>query len=76
MLVNLNQHQAGAEDGEGMRPSTDAGGLRGDKLTSLPMTIAWVGGSAVQISVRPKFSGLNRVFHELGPPRGVAEYMH
>ena len=25
MLVNLNQHQAGAEDGEGMRPSTDAG---------------------------------------------------
>ena len=25
MLVNLNQHQAGDEDGEGMRPSTDAG---------------------------------------------------
>ena len=20
--------------------------------------------------------GLNRVFHELGPPRGVAEYLH
>ena len=25
MLVNLNQHQARAEDGEVMRPSTDAG---------------------------------------------------
>ena len=25
MLVNLNQHQAEAEDGEGMRPSTDTG---------------------------------------------------
>ena len=25
MSVNFNQHQAGAEDGEGMRPSTDAG---------------------------------------------------
>ena len=25
MLVNLNQHQAGAEDSEGMRPSTDTG---------------------------------------------------
>ena len=25
MLVNLNQQQAGAEDGEGMRPSTDTG---------------------------------------------------
>ena len=23
-----------------------------------------------------ELSGLNRVFHELGPPRGVAEYMH
>ena len=25
MLHNLNQHQAGAEDSEGMRPSTDTG---------------------------------------------------
>ena len=25
MLANLNQHQAGAKDSEGMRPSTDAG---------------------------------------------------
>ena len=25
MLVNLNQHPPGAEDSEGMRPSTDAG---------------------------------------------------
>ena len=25
MLVNLNQHQAGAEDSEGMRTSTDTG---------------------------------------------------
>ena len=34
-----------------------------------------VGGSNLG-QTQVELSGLNRVFHELGPPRGVAEYMH
>ena len=34
-----------------------------------------VGGSNLG-QTQVELSGLNRVFHELGPPRGVAEYIH
>ena len=42
------------------------------------MTTAWVagiGGSHLGLT-KVELSGLNRVFHKLGPPRGVAEYIH
>ena len=66
MLVNLNQHQAEAEDSEGMRPSTDTGeGSTYDNCMG-----RGVGGSNLG-QTQVELSGLNRVFHELGPPRGV-----
>ena len=34
-----------------------------------------VGGSNLG-QTQVELSGLNRVFHELGPPRGVAEHIH
>ena len=34
-----------------------------------------VGGSNLG-QAQVELSGLNCVFHELGPPRGVAEYIH
>ena len=34
-----------------------------------------VGGSNLG-QTQVELSGLNRVFHKLGPPRGVAEYIH
>ena len=42
------------------------------------MTIAWVGGvGGLNLGqTQVELSGFNRVFHELGPPRGVAEYIH
>ena len=45
--MSLTKQQTGADDGKGIRPLADRGGLRGDKLTYLPMRVAWVGGSAV-----------------------------
>ena len=77
-MVNLNQHQAGAEDGEGMRPSTDTGEAerrQTDFSTYDNCMGRGVGGTNLG-QTQVELSGLNRVFHELGPPRGVAEYIH
>ena len=42
--VNLNQHQTGTEDGEGMKPSADTGVDGEEKKPTLwLMPIAWVG---------------------------------
>ena len=43
------------------------------------MAIAWVGEGVGGLNLgqtQVELSGLNHVFHELDPPRGVAEYIH
>ena len=62
MLINLNQHQTGAEDGEGIRPSADTGDDLEEKtrLSAYDNCKDGVGGSNLG-QTQVELSGLNHV---------------
>ena len=68
MLVNYNQHQAGAEDDVGERRQLTLRMTERRKPNSLPMTIAWVGGLVCWKQTQVELSGLHCVTNMSLPP--------